>query len=221
MDLLRDLLGGHPVGPGDLPDELDGLVEHLQLQQPEQGVHTVRVLMVLRAQRVDETTGGVQLAAELLQLGTVTQRGHGAAVVGGHPVGDQHPLPPHGHQVRPRHPAREDIGGAARAQRRVQRLADDLRAEAQQPLRLVVEQPDAAAAVQGHHTLADAVQHRLALREQRGDVREGEVPGLLLHPPGDQVRRQRPDRQRPARVGEQAGDRVEEPRPDAVVLDAD
>ena len=91
VDLLGDLLGGGPVHADHLGDELHRLLVHLQFEQPEQGVQPVGVLVVLGAQGVDQPAGGVQLAAELLQLGAVAQGGHGAAVVGRHPVGDQHP----------------------------------------------------------------------------------------------------------------------------------
>ena len=53
-----------------------------------------------------------------------------------------------------------------------------------------------------------------------GDVGEGQVTGLLVDAPRDQIRGERAHRERPARIGEQPRDRVQEPGPDAVVLDA-
>lgn len=221
LDLLGHLLRGRPVIADHLPDEVHRVVVHLQFEQPQQRVHAVGVLVVLGAQRVDEAVRRVEFAPELLQLGAVAQGGHGAAVVGGHAVDDQHALPADGDQVRTGHPARQDIGRPSVAERFVGRVAHHLLPDAEEALGLVVEQPDPAGAVQGDDAFPDAVQHRLTLGEQRRDVREGQVAGLSLDPPGDQPGGQRAHGEGPARVGEQSGDRMDQAGAHAVVLDAD
>ncbi len=100
MDLLGDLFRGDPVVADHLADELHGVVVHLQLQQPQDRVHPVGVLVVLRAQGVDQTVGRVEFTAQLLQFRAVAQGGHGAAVVGRHAVGDQDALTAHRQQIR-------------------------------------------------------------------------------------------------------------------------
>ena len=114
VDLLGDLLRGGPVVADHLADELHRVLVHLQFQQPEQRVHPVGVLVVLGAQGVDQTAGGVEFAAELLQLGAVAQGGDGAAVVGGHAVGDQHALAADGEQIGAGDPAGQHVGRTAR-----------------------------------------------------------------------------------------------------------
>lgn len=183
-------------------------------------MHAVGVLVVLCAQCVDQAARRVQLPAELLQLGTVAQGDHGTAVAGGHPIGDQDPLAAHGQQVGAGHAAGQHVGRASRPECSLGGVADGLAADVQQPLRLVVQQPHPAAAVQGDHALPDAVQHGVALREQPRDVREGQVTGLPLHPARDEPGRQGADGQRTAGVREQPGNGVDQPCPDAVVGDA-
>ncbi|KIX78771.1 hypothetical protein SF23_04695 [Streptomyces sp. MBRL 10] len=91
VDLLGDLLGRRAVHTDDLGDEVHRLLVQAQLQQAEEGVEPVGVLVVLRAQGVDQAAGGVELPAEVFQLRAVAEGGDGAAVLGGHAVGDQHP----------------------------------------------------------------------------------------------------------------------------------
>lgn len=163
--LLGDLLGGAAVHSGDLGHELRRLVVETELQQAEEGVEPVGVLVVLGAQGLDQTAGGVQLPGQALQLGAVAQGGDGAAVLGRHPVGHQYPGALDGQQVAAGDAAREDVGGAARAEYVVQRAPRErvggVRREAQQPGGFVVDQADAPAAVEGDHAFADGVQHRL------------------------------------------------------------
>lgn len=220
VDLLGRLLRGDPVVADHLADELHCVVVHLQLQQPQDRVHPVGVLVVLGTQGVDQTARGVEFAPELLQFGAVAQGGHGAAVVGGHAVGDQDALTAHGQQIRAADPAGQHIGRTARPEHVVERLPDGLRVEPEQAVRLVVEEAYAAGAVQGDDALPDAVQHCLALREQRRDIGEGQVAGLPLDPPGEQIRGERTDGQCPARVREESRDRMDQPGPHTVVLDA-
>lgn len=221
LDLLRDLLGGGPMVADHLTDEVHGVVVHFQFEQPQQRVHAVGVLVVLGPQGVDQAARRVEFPAELLQLGAVAQGGHGAAVVGGHAVGDQDALPADGEQVGARHAPAQDVGRTSLAERLVGGAAEGLVVDAEQAMRLVVEEADAAGAVQGDDALPDAVQHRLALREQRRDVRESQVTGLPLDPPGDHPGGQRTDGQGAAGVREQFGDRADELGPHAVVLDPD
>lgn len=115
----------------------------------------------------------------------------------------------------------QDIGRTSVPERLVGGAADGLVADAEQTSCLVVEQADASVAVQGDDTFPDAVQHGLTLREQRGDVGEGQVPGLSLHPAGDQPGGQRADGESPARVGQKPWDRMDQPGPHTVVADAD
>lgn len=82
---------------------------------------------------------GVEFTAELLQFGAVAQGGHGAAVVGRHPVGDQDALTAHGQQIRAGDPSGQHVGGAAGTEHVVERPADGRRVESEQPLGLVVE----------------------------------------------------------------------------------
>lgn len=221
MDLLGDLLGGGPVDADDLRDELHRVLVHLQLQQPQEGVQPVRVLVVLGAERVDQAAGGVEFAAEVFQLGTVAQSGHGPAVVGGHPVDEQHTAAADRHEVVPDDPSCQYVGGPACAQGLGERPAGGVGAKAEQALRLVVQQPDAPRAVERDDALTDAVQHGLALRQQGRDVGERQVVCLPLEAAGDEIGGQRPHGQRPARVGQQPRDRREEPGADAVVRDPD
>jgi hypothetical protein len=220
-DLLGDLLRGGPVHSDDLGDELDGLLVQLQFEQAEQGVQPVGVLVVLGAQGVDQAARRVELAAQALQLGAVAEGGDGAPVVGRHPVGDEDAVTAHGQQVGALDPAGQHIGRTPGTEHLVQGPAPGLGADAEETLRLVVEQPDPAVAIERDHAFADGVQHGLALCKQPRNIGEGQVTGLLVDAPRDQIRGERAHRERAARVGEQAGDRVQEPRPDAVVLDAD
>src|SRR5213080_3948648 len=50
--------------------------------------------------------------------------------------------------------------------------------EAEEPTSFVVDERDAALSVRRHHSFADAVQHRLALLQQRRDVARLETEGL-------------------------------------------
>ena len=68
------------------------------------------------------------------------------------------------------HVAQPPGGTSPRAARRSR-----VGAEAEQPPRLVVDHGHPAGPVEGDHALADAVQHRLALLQQRGDLVELEA----------------------------------------------
>lgn len=98
-DLLGDLFRGGPVHSDDLGDELGGLLVQLKFEQTEQGVQPVGVLVVLGAQGVDQAARRVQLAAQALQFRAVAERGDGAPVIGGHPVGDQNAVAAYGQEV--------------------------------------------------------------------------------------------------------------------------
>jgi hypothetical protein len=69
--------------------------------------------------------------------------------------------------------------------------------------RRVVADGDAAGRVNGEHPFADAVQHRLVLAQQIGQVGRLKPEGLAAHPAGEQRRRHDAQDQRPA--GEAAG----------------
>ena len=73
-------------------------------------------------------------------------------------------------------------GGTTSASGRPSRVS----VEPEQPLRLVVEQRDPAGRVDGDRALADAVQHRLALLEQRRDLVGLQPEGLALDPAREQ-----------------------------------
>src|SRR5207237_10015383 len=60
--------------------------------------------------------------------------------------------------------------------------------EPEQATRLIVHERDTAIPVRGHHPFADAVKHRLALLEQRGDVARLETERLPLEAPREQKR---------------------------------
>jgi hypothetical protein len=98
----------------------------------------------------------------------------------------------------------------------VDRPADDVRRQRQQAPGLVVHQRDPVCGVQADHTLADAVQHGLAVFDETGDLTWFEAERLPLHPARQQERADDADDQRDAedrqRLGGGADDALQERR---------
>ncbi|RAJ36797.1 hypothetical protein K353_04625 [Kitasatospora sp. SolWspMP-SS2h] len=162
---------------GLLADERGGLVVAAQFEQSEQGVHPVGVLVVLRAQRLGEAPGVVQLPDQELKFGAVAEGDDGAGVGGSGAVDDQHPVVADGGQVGAVDPPGQHVREPAGRQDLVDGAPGAGGREREQAQRLVVGDADPAAGVEGQHALADAVQHRLALDQQGGDVGDGGAGG--------------------------------------------
>ena len=114
-----------------------------------------------------------------------------------HPVGDEHPLAVHEQEVvLALEPALEQVGQAARPDRLEGPLADDVARKVEQPLRLGVDDADATLLIDGHHALAHAVQHRLALLQELRELAQLQPEGLPLEPPREQQRGEQAGQQR-------------------------
>jgi hypothetical protein len=90
----------------------------------------------------------------------------------------------------------EPIGGVRPAEHELAQVAfgehvgdgppDVARRRAQQQMRLVVDQAEPAARIDCDHAFADAVQRRLALLDERGDLVQLQPERLPLEPAGEQ-----------------------------------
>ena len=77
-----------------------------------------------------------------------------------------------------------------------ERAPGDRRRQVEQAQRLIVRERDPTSGVQGEHALADAVQHRVALLEEPGDLARAEAEGLTIDAPGKDQRSADPESQR-------------------------
>ena len=89
--------------------------------------------------------------------------------------------------------------------------AETVAAEAEQAARLFVEHRHPAVGVEGDDAFPDAVQGRLALLQQRRDLRQLQSERLALEPPDQQGRGDDPDREGDRGVGEDGGQQRQQP----------
>jgi len=134
--------------------------------------------VLLSAQRVDEPTDLVELAQHMLQFGAVAQ-GHHRAEFAARPGG-----PPNAADKDPTSVVQEPVRDASTAIVEDQcaqltfgedvgyRPADVVGGCFEQLVRLVIEQTEVAAVVDGHHALTNAVQGGLPFLQQCGDLVE-------------------------------------------------
>ena len=100
-------------------------------------------------------------------------------------------------------------------------MSDCIRVEPKEALRLVVDERDAAERISRDRALANAVQNRLALLQQRRDLVWLEPERLPLDPPREQHRPGAAEEQSEKRRDEQHWKVSREPRADALLEDAD
>ena len=207
-DRLDELVGQLAPGGGQAGDELDRLGVMAELDQADQGVQPVRELVRLGPQRVGQPGHLVQRALERLGLGAVLEGHHPAEllVVAGdrHPVGDEHPVVVQHEQVAAGHLAGHHVGEPAGRQHVAELAAGELGRQAEQVAGRVVGQQHPAAGVVAEHRLPDAVQHRLPLLQQRGDLAELKAEGLPLQPAGQGERGEHADREDAEQVEDEA-----------------
>src|SRR5438132_5109572 len=119
-----------------------------------------------------------------LKLGPVAERHDGpdrlAADHGGHAVRHEDAVPSEQHLVASATAAGQDVAHPPGGHALFDLPSLDGRLEAEEPTSFVVDERDAALSVRRHHSFADAVQHRLALRQTRRDVPRLETAGLAL-----------------------------------------
>jgi hypothetical protein len=210
QQLLRDrhLLGG----------ELHRLVVAAELDEADERVESVGRLMRLRAQRVGHALDRDELGQRRAQLGSVAQRHDVAdapAVDERRPAADdQHALADEVQLVLRGARAADEVAQRTGRDDVRQPLAQRLRTDADEPLRLVVDQLQPARVVEHEHALADRVQDRVVVLVERRDLARLEAERLPLDAPREQQRQQRPDQQR------QCGER-EQPRQLVADLGAD
>src|SRR5437660_9266435 len=148
--------------------------------------------MSLRPKRVREAAHTVELAQHSFELGPVTQsyyRADGlAADDRRHAVRDQHPVPCEQHLIRAASLSGQHVTHAPRRYALVDPPSFDGALEAKQAPGFVVHERDTAVSVGRDHSLADAVEHRFALLEQRGDVARLQPESLSLQAPREQER---------------------------------
>ena len=144
-----------------------------------------------------EAADTVELAEHSLELRPVAQRDHRADGLAPdhrrHAVRDKDAIPGEQHLVAATAITREDVAHPPRGDTLSDRPSLDRALEPEQATRLVVHERDAAVPVRGHHPFADAVKHRLALLEQRGDVARLETEGLPLEAPREEQRARDPE----------------------------
>ena len=140
--------------------------------------------------------------SRLASVGPVPQRGdraEAAAVpVHAHPVHHEHPAAPD-HDLVPRtssspasasarRPAGEDVEQAALDPQVAQARADGMLGQVEQSAGDVVDQGDPVVRVERDHPFGDAVEQRLPVLCQTGDLVRFEAEGLPLDAPGQQPR---------------------------------
>src|SRR5258706_4197289 len=140
--------------------------------------------MRLRPQRVCEAANPVELAKHAFELGPVAKRDHGADTLAtdhrGHAVRDEDAITREEHLIASDAVSREDVAHATRGDALFDLSSFDGAFEPEQAARFVVYERDAAIAVRRDDPFADAVEHRLALLEQRGDIAWLKAEGLTL-----------------------------------------
>src|SRR5437667_9109152 len=131
-----------------------------------------------------EAADTVELAQHSLKLGPVTERHDGpdrlAADHGGHAVRHEDAVPSEPHLIASATAAGQDVAHPPGGDALFDLSSLDGTFEAEEPTSFVVDERDAALSVRRHHSFADAVQHRLALLQQRRDVARLETEGPTL-----------------------------------------
>src|SRR6267378_2587457 len=139
-----------------------------------------------------EAANPVELAQYSLELGPVAERHDGpdrlATDHGGHAVRHEDTIPCEQHLIRSATAAGQDVPHPPGGDALFDLSSLDGTLEAEEPTSFVVDERDAALSVRRHHSFADAVQHRLALLQQRRDVARLETEGLTLQTPREEQR---------------------------------
>ena len=175
-----------------LSDQFDRLRRTAELDQAGDHVQAMRELVLLGAERVGEAADVVQLPQQGLELGAVAQGDDRADVtaahVDRHAVDDEHAVV-HEHDVVGTFDAPgEHVANVPDRDEVDEPLPHDVLLGADQPLRLIVHERDAAVRVGGDGALANTVQQRLALLDERRDLLRLEAERLPLHAPCEQNR---------------------------------
>ena len=165
-------------------DELHGLIVPTELDQSSDDVQAMREVVLLCAQRFGEAAHIVELAQESFELRSVAKGNdcsdRAPANVDWHAVRDDDALTDEHDLIGPFNLAEQHLAEPARGNDLVDEASDCRRVEAEQPLRLVVQHRNAPGSVRCDRTLADPVQHRFALLEERSDLVRLETERLAL-----------------------------------------
>ena len=207
-----DAVGEHL---GDLQlvgDEVDRLLGAPDLDEGDHGVQPVGGLVGLRPQRLGEAADDVELAGDGLQLGVVAQGDDRADLLavpeGGAGAGDEDVVAGHVDLV-----GTALAGGRLDERRRqaevVERAADDVVGQAEQPARLVVDELDPAVEVDEQQAFADGVQDGAVVLVHPGDLALAHAVGLAPQPLRDQPRPDDPDDQHHDRGDDDVGELVD------------
>src|SRR6266487_5139266 len=194
------------AGPVDVADDL---LVFAQLDEAGNRVQPVGELVGLGAQRVGGVAAEVELAAQRGQLGTVAQRGDRtdppATHYHRHLVEHEDPVVAQDHLVGPGDLAGQHVERAWLQALGRQRATDRVGSQPEQPDRLVVDEGDPIGGVRADDALLDAVQHRLPVLDEAGDLGRLEAERLALDPPGEQQRAGDPQEPAEQEVHQQAG----------------
>ena len=208
-----------------MTDQRHGVVVSPEFDQAADHVQPVRELVLLSAQTLGQSADVVEFPRQTLQLGTVADGDDGpyrtSTDLHRHVVDEQDPTVEHDHLVASPGPTRQHVEHPSGRQEGRQHPTGRRAVQAEQALRLIVDQPEATDVVQGDGALTNAVQHRLALLEQRGDLPGLEPERLPFHPPRQEQHSARPQQQTQQRRQQDRREPGPEFRADPLFQDTD